>query len=204
MAAGIEYLNYILGQLAGLARLASRRMFGGHGLYCDGQFFALIFRDTLYFKVGDATRNDYESRGMSRFRPYADRPYLSMTYYEVPADVLEDGEQLILWARRAVAEALASSQRKTWGRQAASVTAERKTSKTAGRQARQPKGGAPQAVEAALKGAGTLKAAGVLKAARVPKAAGVQKAPGTRKPDGTRKPTETRKPTGTRKGASAR
>ena len=103
-----EYRDYVVGQLAGLARLTSRRMFGGYGLYCDGQFFALILGDTLYFRVGDATRGDYESRGMKGFRPYAERPHLSTTYYEVPADILEDDEEIMLWARRAVAAALAA------------------------------------------------------------------------------------------------
>jgi len=42
---------------------------------------------------------------MSAFRPYADRPELSMSYYEAPADVLEDPAQLVSWARRSVAVA---------------------------------------------------------------------------------------------------
>jgi DNA transformation protein and related proteins len=111
MASRNEYLQYVLEQLAALPRVTSRHMFGGFGLYCDGLFFALIFSDTLYFKVGDANREEYESRGMNRFRPYEDRPELSMTYYEVPADVLEDVEAVVAWARRAVDAALASAKK---------------------------------------------------------------------------------------------
>jgi|ERR1039458_2546305 hypothetical protein len=59
--------------------------------------------DTLYFKVNDANRGDYEARGMGRFRPYPNKPHLSMTYYEVPADVLEDADECAAWARRSVA-----------------------------------------------------------------------------------------------------
>jgi DNA transformation protein len=103
-----EYLEYVLEQLGGLRGLVSRRMFSGAGLYQDEQFFALVFDDTLYFKVNDATRGDYEARGMSRFRPYKDKPHLSFTYYEVPAEVLEDREELVAWARRSVAAAAAS------------------------------------------------------------------------------------------------
>jgi DNA transformation protein and related proteins len=112
MAAGSEYLQYTLEQLAGLRDVTSRRMFGGFGLYCGAQFFALVFGDTLYFKVGDASREDYESRGMRRFQPYRDKPYLSMSYYEVPAEVLEDAEELVVWARRAVDAALSDAARK--------------------------------------------------------------------------------------------
>jgi DNA transformation protein len=102
MSASNDYLQYVLEQLADLSDVTSRRMFGAFGLYRDGVFFGLISDDTLYFKVGDATRDDYESRGMGRFKPYRDRPGLSMSYYEVPADVLEDVEALVAWAKRAV------------------------------------------------------------------------------------------------------
>jgi DNA transformation protein and related proteins len=112
MAAGTEYLHYVLEQLSALGDVSSRRMFGGFGLYRGSQFFGLVFGDTLYFKVGDATRGDYEARGMARFRPYRDRPQLSMSYYELPADVLEDAEELVLWARRAVEAALSSARQK--------------------------------------------------------------------------------------------
>lgn len=102
-----EYLQYVLEQLHGLGGVVSRRMFSGAGLYQDDVFFGLLFRDTLYFKVNDANRADYESRGMGRFQPFPDKPHLSLTYYEVPVDVLEDREELASWARRSIAAALA-------------------------------------------------------------------------------------------------
>ena len=113
------YLEYVLEQLAGLRGVVSRRMFGGAGLYQDEVFFALIFSDTLFFKVNDDSRPEYEARGMSRFKPYKDRPELSFTYYEVPADVLEDREELVVWARRSVQAAAASKSAKP-GRRPAS------------------------------------------------------------------------------------
>jgi len=104
-----DYLAYVLEQLAGLAGLSARRMFGGVGLYCEELFFGLIDNDTLYLRVNDDNRADYTARGMSQFRPYADRPELSMSYYEAPADVLEDPAQLVSWARRSVAVAMAAA-----------------------------------------------------------------------------------------------
>jgi DNA transformation protein len=113
MAVTDDYPRYVLGQLAGLEHLASRPMFGGVGLYYQERFFAIIMRDTLYFKVNDANRRDYESRGMQVFRPYPDRPTArsagkprgNMAYFEVPADVLEDPEECVVWAMRSVAAA---------------------------------------------------------------------------------------------------
>ena len=108
MAVSSEYLDYVHDQLSGLGGVTSRRMFGGAGLYCDEFFFALIDNDTLYLRVNDANRADFTTRGMGQFRPYADRPELSMSYYETPADVLEDPAQLVSWARRSVAAAMAA------------------------------------------------------------------------------------------------
>jgi DNA transformation protein and related proteins len=105
MTVTADFLNYVLEQLNALTGVTSRRMFGAVGLYSDGRFFAIVAADVLYFKVGDANRGDYEARGMSRFRPYRDRPELSMSYFEVPVEVLEDAEQCVAWARRALAAA---------------------------------------------------------------------------------------------------
>jgi TfoX/Sxy family transcriptional regulator of competence genes len=46
---------------------------------------------------------------MQAFRPYADRPEVSMTYFEVPADVLEDAAELLTWSRRALASRAAGA-----------------------------------------------------------------------------------------------
>jgi DNA transformation protein len=109
MAVTDDYLQYVLEQLAGLGRVTPRRMFGGVGLYHEERFFGLIAGDTLYFKVNDSNRGDYEARGMSRFRPFPDKPYWSMTYYEVPADTLEDADECMAWARKSVAIAAVST-----------------------------------------------------------------------------------------------
>jgi DNA transformation protein len=109
MAVSSEYLDYVHDQLSGLGGVTSRRMFGGAGLYCDEFFFALIDNDTLYLRVNDANRADFTTRGMGQFRPYPDSPQLSMSYYETPADVLEDGAALVAWARRSVAAAMAAA-----------------------------------------------------------------------------------------------
>jgi DNA transformation protein len=110
MPATNDFVAYVLDQLERLGEVSSRRMFGGHGLYRGEIFFGLISGDTLYFKADAANRSDYEARGMGRFRPHEDKPHLSMNYYELPADVLEDSEQLVAWARRSVAVAQAAAQ----------------------------------------------------------------------------------------------
>ena len=95
------YRTYVLEQLAGLGAVSARAMFGGLGLYHDGLFFGLVDDDTLYLKVDDTTRSDYERAGMQPFRPMPNEGP-SMSYYEVPGDVLEDAGALRAWAAKAV------------------------------------------------------------------------------------------------------
>jgi len=100
------YLAYVLEQLAALGALRSNRMFGGIGLYSREIFFGLIDDDTVYFKTDDTNIAPYRERGMPRFMPFPDRPEAVLGYHQVPADVIEDAEQLVDWARKAVEVAL--------------------------------------------------------------------------------------------------
>ncbi len=107
-----SFLAFILEQLDSVGPITSKRMFGGVGLYAGDLFFALLSRDVLYLKADDATCGAMEKAGAQPFRPYPDRPPGggAMQYYSVPADVLEDSDELIAWAKKAVA--VAQSQRK--------------------------------------------------------------------------------------------
>jgi DNA transformation protein len=108
-----QYLDYLLGQLAGLGGMTSRRMFGGLGLYSGGTFFGLVYKERLYFRTDDSTRPEYEARGSEGFQPRANVKNAQMTYYTVPAEVLEDEDELVRWARKAVTAAVAKELAKT-------------------------------------------------------------------------------------------
>lgn len=113
MAVSGDFRRYVLDQLHRLGSVSARPMFGGVGLYNGDLFFALIDNDTLYFKVNDSTRPRYVALGMKPFRPFPDDPSREMGgYFEVPADVLEDAEQLVTWARQASEVALRARQAK--------------------------------------------------------------------------------------------
>lgn len=96
-----EYIEFVLDQLRAVGDVLPKRMFGGVGLYHDTLFFGLIASDELYLKVDDVNRTDYERVGSNPFQPYGDGAY-SMSYYAVPADVLEDADTLCRWAGEAI------------------------------------------------------------------------------------------------------
>lgn len=102
-----SFRAYVLEQLSGVKGLLPRAMFGGVGLYAGDDFFGIIAADALYFKVDDSNRGSYETAGMTAFKPYADRP-MSMSYWRVPVGVLEDADELTIWARAAIQVAKAT------------------------------------------------------------------------------------------------
>lgn len=94
------YRDFVIDQLGRVAPVVARAMFGGVGLYAEGLFFALIAEDRLYFKVDEVTRPRFERLGREPFRPFGEAH--AMGYYELPADVLEDVDQLNRWMREAI------------------------------------------------------------------------------------------------------
>jgi DNA transformation protein len=97
--ADTSFRDFVLDQLRRLD-VTSRRMFSGYGLYRGGVFFGIVSRGRVYFKTNTTTRAAYIERGMQPFRP---RPRQTLkSYFEVPVEVLEDGEELALWAKQAV------------------------------------------------------------------------------------------------------
>jgi DNA transformation protein len=113
MAISDEFLEYVIDQLAGWGEVSARKMFGGAGLYCDGVMFGLIADDVAYLKVDDSNRENFIKAGSSAFNPYPEKTktYV-MSYYEIPADVLEDAEALGKWAERALTVARKKKKKK--------------------------------------------------------------------------------------------
>lgn len=87
-------------------------MFGGLGIYWEGWFFALIDDDTLYFKVDDSTRPDFEALGSTAFDPFKNGQ-LMRGYFGVPGEVLEDRDRLTQWRERSVGVARSAKRKKS-------------------------------------------------------------------------------------------
>jgi DNA transformation protein len=102
MAVTTHFVDYVLEQLHELGDVAAKRMFGGVGLYSQQRFFALIDNDVLYFKVDESNRAQFLARGCTPLRYIGKTGETTMSYFTVPADVMEDAEELVGWARRSV------------------------------------------------------------------------------------------------------
>ena len=117
MAVSPSFRTFIVDQLGrAVPRIRARSMFGGVGIYAGDLFFALIADDTLYLKVDESNRPDFEDLGMGPFQPYGVGGEV-MQYYTVPAELLEDVEALRPWVEKAMAVAARKKVRRTRRRQ---------------------------------------------------------------------------------------
>jgi DNA transformation protein len=89
--------------LTPLGETRGRAMFGGHGVYLDGVIVGLIAFDTFYLKVDEGNRGDFEAAGSAPFTYDGKGRPIAMSYWECPADVIEDPERLRGWTLRALA-----------------------------------------------------------------------------------------------------
>jgi DNA transformation protein and related proteins len=102
-------VSHCLELLSPLGRTSSRRMFGGRALYIDDLCMALIFGDALYLKVNDDSRAAFERAGC---RPFIyetrDGDHQMLGYYTAPEEAMESPAEMVPWARRALAAAVAA------------------------------------------------------------------------------------------------
>jgi len=106
MAVSPDFRDFVLEMLEPFGPISFRPMFGGGGLYRMDMMFALITRsDVLYFRTDDQNTPDYIDAGMGPFITNAEKQ-TTMPYHEVPADVLEDTEEMCAWAQKAFDAAL--------------------------------------------------------------------------------------------------
>lgn len=103
-----EYCDYILDQLAPMRGVTAKKMFGGFGLFRSGLMFGIIIDDVLYFKAGDSNRADYEAAKSEPFTYQAKGKRVSLFYWTVPAEALDDETTLVEWAAKACEAAMAA------------------------------------------------------------------------------------------------
>jgi len=96
-----EFRDRVLEALASVGDVQGRALFGGFGLFEGGAIFGLIDGGTLYFKTAATSRQRYVAAGSTPFNAYGE-PEDRLSYYAVPAAVLENPVDLEDWWREAV------------------------------------------------------------------------------------------------------
>jgi DNA transformation protein len=99
-------VEHCLELLAPLGAARARRMFGGHGLYVDDLFVAIVAFERLYLKADAATQPTFAEAGCAPFVYEARGKAVSLNYWTVPAEAMESPALMQPWARQAIAAAL--------------------------------------------------------------------------------------------------
>jgi len=97
-----SFKEFVLDQLSALPEVRARAMFGAHGLYSGESFFGILDEGRLFFKTDARSQADYTARGMGPFTYESKGKMMTMSYHEVPPDVLEQPQELAEWARKAI------------------------------------------------------------------------------------------------------
>ena len=96
---------FVLDQLTDLGTLETKSMFGGTALLIEGKAFAKVKNGALWLKVGDANRTDFVDQDMPQYR-YGKDNARKLNFFKTPTDVLENADELLVWASKSVDAAL--------------------------------------------------------------------------------------------------
>ena len=93
-----DFIPFLKELLQGLGPVTSRRMFGGHGLYCEGLMFAIVMDNRLYLKADETNRPDFEGRGLSPFSYSMKGKTVALSYWAAPDSVFDEPAEAVRWA----------------------------------------------------------------------------------------------------------
>lgn len=105
----IDYLHELLDPVG---RIAVRRMFGGHGLYCDGIFFAIVIEERLYLKADAQSRPRFEQAGCAPFVYDGHGRRIEMSYWSAPEEAMDSADDMRPWALLALQAARRAAEAK--------------------------------------------------------------------------------------------
>jgi DNA transformation protein len=91
-----------------------RPMFGGHGLFVDGQIIGIVVQGRIYLKTDDESRKAFVAEKCKAFtyQRGSDGNGVSLRYFAIPERLYDEPEEFAVWARRAHAVTRAKPKKK--------------------------------------------------------------------------------------------
>ena len=106
MVASDSFGEFLREQLAPLGRLTLRRMFGKTGVFCNGLMFGMVSDDTLYVRADAQNREVFQEAASVPPLAYEKQGRsIDLAFWRVPERLLDEPEELLAWARAALAAA---------------------------------------------------------------------------------------------------
>jgi DNA transformation protein len=105
--------DFLIDLFADFGAVTIRRMFSGFGISADGTNFALALRAGLYFRADQHSIPQFEAEGSTPFSYQTRAKTVTVnSYWQLPARLFDDSEELADWARVALAAAQRAALRK--------------------------------------------------------------------------------------------
>jgi DNA transformation protein len=105
--------DFLIDLFADFGPVTIRKMFSGYVISADGTNFALALRAGLYFRADDQTIPQFEAEGSKPFQYQTRTKTVTVnSYWQLPARLFDDSEDLANWARAALAAAQRAALRK--------------------------------------------------------------------------------------------
>jgi DNA transformation protein len=105
--------DFLIDLFADFGPVTIRRMFSGFGISADGINFALALRAGLYLRADEQTIPQFEAEGSKPFQYQTRAKTVTVnSYWQLPARLFDDSEELAGWARAALAAAQRAALRK--------------------------------------------------------------------------------------------
>jgi DNA transformation protein len=106
MVASDSFAEFLREQLAPLGHLTMRRMFGKTGVFCDGLMFGMVTDNTLYFRVDDDNRATFkEAQSFPPLNYESQGRIIDLSFWRAPDRLFDEPDELVKWARAALAAA---------------------------------------------------------------------------------------------------
>jgi len=98
--------DFLIDLFSDFGPVTIRPMFSGFGISADGVNFALSLRSGLYLRADEATIPQFEAEGSTPFQYQTRAKTVTVnSYWQLPARLFDDTEELGEWARAALAAA---------------------------------------------------------------------------------------------------
>jgi DNA transformation protein len=124
--------EFLIDLFADFGPVTIRKMFSGYGISADGINFALALRAGLFFRADEVTIPDFEAEGSKPFQYSTRAKTVTVnSYWELPARLFDDSEDLVQWARAALAAAQRAKVKKRPKKKAVTKKAASKPAKKA-------------------------------------------------------------------------
>ena len=105
--------EFLIDLFADFGPVTIRPMFSGFGISADGTNFAMALRAGLYFRADEVTIPQFEAEGSKPFQYSTRAKTVTVnSYWQLPARLFDDTEELSQWARAALAAALRAAPKK--------------------------------------------------------------------------------------------